>query len=139
MRAYRDGSSPLDSDGWLRTGDRGSISSDGFLTVEGREGDLIITGGENVWPEQVEAVLKSHPNVVDVCVAGVSDDVWGYAVHAWIVATPGEQITLDQIRGHVKDTLAPHCAPQQIHLVEHIPRTSLGKPQRHSLVDSLNA
>ena len=139
MRAYRDGSTPLDSDGWLRTGDRGSISLDGVLTVEGREGDLIITGGENVWPEQVEAVLKSHPNVVDVCVAGVSDDVWGHAVHAWIVATPGEQITLDQIRGHVKDTLAPHCAPQQIHLVEHIPRTSLGKPQRHSLVDSLKA
>ena len=139
LRGYRDGSNPLDDNGWLRTGDRGSISPEGILSVEGREGDLIITGGENVWPEQVEASLQSHPNVDDVCVAGVPDDVWGHAVHAWIVAKPGQEITRDQMRGHVKETLPSHYAPQQIHLVTHIPRTSLGKPQRRILIDSLKA
>ena len=138
LRGYRDGSTPLDADGWLRTGDRGFISPDGVLSVEGREGDLIITGGENVWPEHVEASLHSHPDIDDVCVAGVSDDVWGHAVHAWIVKKPGHHITLDQVRAHVKETLAPHCAPQQIHVVEQIPRTSLGKPQRQALINSLN-
>lgn len=138
LRGYRDGSTPLDADGWLRTGDRGFLSADGILSVEGREGDLIITGGENVWPEQVEASLKTHPNVSDVCVAGVSDDVWGQSVHAWIVAIPGQETNLDQLREHVKQTLPAYCAPQQIHLLERIPRTSLGKPQRRLLVDLLN-
>lgn len=139
LRGYRDGSTPLDANGWLRTGDRGSISPEGLLSVEGREGDLIITGGENVWPEQVEASLQSHPQVHEVCVAGVSDDVWGHAVHAWIVSKPRQEITLDQMREHVKKTLPSHCAPRHIHLVTHIPRTSLGKPQRKTLVDSLRA
>ena len=136
LRGYRDGTSPLDNNGWLRTGDRGSISPEGVLTVDGREGDLIITGGENVWPEQVEAAIQTLPGVADVCVAGVSDDEWGHAVHAWIVVQPGHDVTLDQIRDHVKETLPAHCAPRQLHLLNEIPRTSLGKPQRNVLIAS---
>lgn len=138
LRAYRDGSNPLDANGWFRTGDRGSLSTDGVLTVEGREGDLIITGGENVWPEQVEATLMTHPGVLDVCVAGVSDNTWGHAVHAWIVTDPEHDITLELMRDHVKQTLAAYCAPQQVHIVGAIPRTALGKPQRHLLASTLD-
>lgn len=85
MRCYRDGSSPVDADGWLRTGDMGSLNDDGTLRVDGREGDLIITGGENVWPEPVEAAIDTHPAVVESCVVGADDPEWGQAVHAFVV------------------------------------------------------
>lgn len=135
LRAYRDGTTPLETDGWLRTGDRGSISDTGVLSIEGREGDLIISGGENVWPEVVEKSLRSHPNIDDVCVAGVPDPTWGHAVHAWIVITPGSAVSLEEIRDHVKETLPAHCAPQRIHVIAEVPRTALGKPQRNLLVE----
>ena len=135
MRAYRDGTQPFDAGGWYRTGDLGSFSN-GVLTVEGREGDLIITGGENVWPEQVEQILMSHPNITDACVAGVPDPEWGHAVHAWIVTT--HNISLNAVRGHVKETLPAYCAPKEVHIVSAIPRTALGKPQRAQLVVSLH-
>jgi len=138
FRCYRDGSSPLDSQGWFRTGDIGSLSTDGVLSIEGREGDLIITGGENVWPEVVESAIISHAYVRDVCVAGVPDPQWGHSVHAWIVISSDNTLTLDELRGHVKETLPAYCAPQQVHFVENIPRTAIGKPQRASLVASLN-
>lgn len=134
LRGYRDGSSPLDAEGWLRTGDRGSLSLTGELTVDGREGDLIITGGENVWPEVVEESIRRHPGIIDVCVGGVADPMWGHAVHAWIVTAPHSDISLSQLRDHVKETLPAHCAPQHVHEIAEIPRTALGKPQRSLLV-----
>ncbi|MSZ97234.1 MAG: AMP-binding protein, partial [Actinobacteria bacterium] len=137
FRCYRDGITPLDSDGWFRTGDRGSLSPTGVLTVEGREGDLIITGGENVWPEMVEDAIITHARIQEVCVGGVPDPTWGHSVHAWIVTSPGSDISLDDVRGQVKETLPAYCAPQHIHIVESIPRTAIGKPQRASLVASL--
>lgn len=137
LRAYRDGSVPLDSNGWFRTGDRGTLSDSGILSIEGREGDLIITGGENVWPETVEEAIRTLKIVTDVCVAGVADPEWGHAVHAWIVGPPTE-ITLDFLRGHIKQTMPAHCAPRAIHFVSEIPRTALGKPQRSVLVENLS-
>jgi O-succinylbenzoic acid--CoA ligase len=136
MRAYRDGESPLTHDGWLRTGDIGTFEN-GRLVVEGREGDLIITGGENVWPEDVEAAIRTSSLVTDVCVAGVPDHEWGQLVTAWIV--PGDDTpSLDDIRSHVKETLPAHCAPRRLEVVSEIPRTSLGKPKRAELIRSLN-
>jgi O-succinylbenzoic acid--CoA ligase len=136
MRVYRDGVSPLTHDGWLRTGDIGAFEN-GRLTVEGREGDLIITGGENVWPEDVEAAIRTSPMVTDVCVAGVPDDEWGQLVTAWIVANE-QTPSLEDIRSHVKEALPAHCAPRHIEIVSEIPRTSLGKPKRADLIRSLN-
>lgn len=136
LRGWRDGSMAVDADGWLRTGDVGRWQ-DGRLVVEGREGDLIVSGGEKVWPSTVEEVLARMEGVADVCVAGVPDPEWGHAVHAWIVAEPGHEPTLDDVRAAVKDVLAPWCAPRRIHLVDGIPRTALGKPRRRDLVDGL--
>ena len=137
LRGYRDGTTPLDSEGWLRTGDRGFLSSTGILSIEGREGDLIISGGENVWPEVVEESLRTHPDVIDVCVAGVPDITWGQAVHAWIVLANGTDLSIDNARNHVKESLPAHCAPQQVHIVQEIPRTALGKPQRNLLISTI--
>ena len=137
LRAYRDGSVPLDSNGWFCTGDRGSISDDGVLQIEGRDSDLIISGGENIWPENVEDALRDFPDVTDLCVAGVPDPEWGHAVHVWLVTTSTDKTSLNAVRAHVKQTLPAHCAPRQLHIVSEIPRTALGKPQRSLLVESL--
>ena len=137
LRGWRDGSAALDSDGWLRTGDLGGWR-EGRLHVAGREGDLIVTGGEKVWPGVVEDAIADMEGVSDVCVAGVPDPEWGHAVHAWIVAAAGHEPGLAEVRAHVKDSLPPWCAPRRVHLVEEIPRTPLGKPRRGLLVGSIS-
>lgn len=136
LRAYRNADSPFTSDGWFRTGDIGSFDN-GRLTVEGREGDLIITGGENVWPEDVEAALRTSSFVADVCVAGIPDPEWGQQVTAWIVPHSVAP-SLEEIRSHVKQILPAHCAPRRIELISEIPRTALGKPRRADLIQTLN-
>jgi O-succinylbenzoic acid--CoA ligase len=139
LRAYRDGSVPLDGNGWFCTNDRGSLSDDGVLQIEGRDSDLIITGGENVWPEVVEDALRDFQTVTDLCVAGVPDPEWGHAIHVWVVTTDTNEVSLDALRAHVKQTLPAHFAPRQMHVVSEIPRTALGKPQRSLLVESLKS
>ena len=136
LRSYRDGLSPFTADGWFRTGDIGTFQN-GILRVEGREGDLIISGGENVWPEDVEATIRLSPHVAEVCVAGVPDNEWGQIVTAWIIPVAGKP-TLEDIRSHVKETMPPYCAPRRIEIVSEIPRTSLGKPKRAELIRSLD-
>ena len=132
LRTYRNAVSPIDADGWFRTGDIGTFI-DGRLDVEGREGDMIVTGGEKVWPDDVENVLQQHDGIADVCVAGVPDHEWGNAVHAWIVPASDTPPTLDDLRSFVKETLPPWCAPRAVHVVEEIPRTALGKARRSAL------
>ncbi len=134
LRCYRDGTTPLDRDGWLHTGDLGRWLPDGRLHVDGRRGDLIITGGENVWPETVEAAVQHRRDVAEVAVAGVADDEWGQRVVAWVVpADPTAPPTLADVRATVTEHLPAFCAPKQLHLVLSLPRTALGKVQRHVL------
>lgn len=129
LRTYRNGIDPKDADGWLPTGDLGHWLDDGRLHVEGRRGDLIITGGENVWPEAVERILSTHPGVNDVIVRGRPDPEWGHIVEAVVVAGESPP-TLDALRGHVKQSAPAFMAPKQLTLVDRIPRTALGKPIR---------
>ncbi len=134
LRCYRDGSTPLDDEGWLHTGDLGHWLPDGRLHVEGRRGDLVITGGENVWPETVDAVLTTHPAIADAAVAGVADNEWGQRLVAWVVPTdPLHPPTLAELRAHVAAQLPVFCAPKELRVVAAIPRTALGKVQRHRL------
>jgi O-succinylbenzoic acid--CoA ligase len=131
LRCYRDGSSPVDAAGWLHTGDLGGWLPDGRLHVEGRAGDLIITGGENVWPEAVEAAITGHPQVADVGVAGVDDPEWGQRVVAWVVPVDaGDPPALESVRARVRETLPAFMAPREVHLVGELPRTNLGKLRR---------
>jgi O-succinylbenzoic acid--CoA ligase len=136
LRCYRDGTTPLDADGWLHTGDLGHWLPDGRLHVEGRRGDLIITGGENVWPDTVEAALQQHPSVSEVAVAGMDDPEWGQRVVAWVIPASGTTPTLADLRALVSAQLPTFCAPKELHLVETLPRTALGKVQRHVLQGS---
>ncbi len=134
LRAYRDGTDPKDADGWFPTGDLGSWRDDGRLHVAGRRAELIITGGENVCPEAVEAALREHPAIADVAVTGRSDPEWGERVVAFVVpADAAEPPTLAALRDHVKANLPAWCAPRQLVLVEQLPRTALGKVRRSDL------
>ena len=134
LRTYRDGTDPKDADGWFRTGDLGALAPDGRLVVHGRAGDLIITGGENVWPDAVEATLRHHPGVAEVAVAGRPDPEWGQRVVAWVVpADPSRPPTLDDLRAAAKDHLPAFAAPREVRLVDALPRTPLGKVRRADL------
>lgn len=135
LRCYRDGTVPLDADGWYRTGDLGRVDPvTGLLTVHGRADDLIITGGENVWPGPVEQLLAEDPSVADVAVVGRPDPEWGQAVTAVVVpADPAHAPSLDALRDRVKATLPGWCAPRAVELVTAIPRTALGKIRRTEL------
>jgi len=134
LRGYRDGTDPRTSDGWLPTDDAGELSPEGRLSVHGRRGDLIITGGENVWPAPVEKVLHELPAVAEVAIVGRPDDEWGQVVTAVAVAADrSAPPTLDLLREAVKAELPAYCAPRRLELVESLPRTLLGKVQRRAL------
>jgi O-succinylbenzoic acid--CoA ligase len=134
LRAYLDGTDPKDADGWLATGDLGHLD-DGRLVVDGRRDDLIVTGGENVWPEPVERVLASADGVAAVAVAGPADAEWGQRVTAYVVAAdPARPPTLADLRARVKEALPAWCAPRQLVLVDELPRTALGKVRRDQLM-----
>jgi O-succinylbenzoic acid--CoA ligase len=134
MRAYRDGTVPFDADGWFATGDGGHFSPDGRLEVSGRLSEMIITGGENVWPVAVERILRQHPGVSDVAVAGRPDPEWGERVVAWVVADPQAGApALDDLRALVRQQLAAFAAPRELVLVASLPKTSIGKLRRDEL------
>ena len=135
-RCYRDDSPLVDSHGWFHTGDIGKFASDGRLVIHGRRGDLIITGGENVWPQQVEDVLGRHPRIREVMVRGVSDPEWGHQVVAWVTTLDSDPITLDELRNWAKDSLPAYCAPRVLHVMTTLPRTSSGKVDVNRLLSS---
>jgi O-succinylbenzoic acid--CoA ligase len=137
LRAYRDGREPFVAfdgiGGWLPTGDVGRWLDDGRLHVDGRRGDLIITGGENVWPEAVERALRTDPRVGDVAVTGTTDPEWGQIVTAYVVPVGPVAPTLDDLRRVAKESLPAYCAPRALYVVDEIPRTALGKTRRTEL------
>jgi O-succinylbenzoic acid--CoA ligase len=137
LRAYRDGTQPLDTGGWLATGDAGWLDAAARLQVHGRMTELIITGGENVWPGPVEAAVRTLPGVADVAIAGRPDAEWGQQVVAWVVPEDvADPPTLSVVRDRVAARVAPFAAPRQLHLVEQLPRTALGKVQLDRLPQS---
>ena len=134
LRCYRDGTDPRTDDGWLPTNDAGEIDDAGVLTVRGRRGDLIITGGENVWPTPVEEALARLDTVAEVAVIGRPDPEWGQVVTAVIVATdPDHPPALESLRDAVKAVLPSFCAPKRLEIVASLPRTALGKVERGTL------
>jgi O-succinylbenzoic acid--CoA ligase len=123
-----------DGEGWLRTGDLGVIDEHGRLQVTGRMADTIVSGGENVAPAEVEAVLEAHPQVLEAAVVGRPDDQWGEAVTAWVVARPGIEVDFTSLMAHCARMLAPYKAPKDYMLAdEPLPRTPSGKLLRREL------
>jgi O-succinylbenzoic acid--CoA ligase len=124
-----------DGDGWLHTGDLGELDERGRLRVSGRASETIISGGENVSPSEVEAVLEAFPGVLEAAAIGRPDPQWGEAVTAIVVPRPGAMLQEEHLRAHCAATLAPYKVPKQIVLSNtHLPRTRSGKLLRRGLV-----
>jgi O-succinylbenzoic acid--CoA ligase len=120
-------------DGWLHTGDIGYLDGAGGLHVLDRRDDLIVSGGENVYPAQIEAVLLEHPAVEDAGVAGVADPDLGMQVVAWIVPVPGTSPQVEALQQHCRDRLAGFKQPREFRFVDGLPRNAAGKLQRRGL------
>jgi o-succinylbenzoate---CoA ligase len=122
-----------DADGWLHTGDLGRIDDEGFLYVEDRIDDMIVSGGENVVPAEVEKVLLRHPEVADAAVVGRDDPEWQQAVTAIVVLRDGSEVSPDELRRHCADSLAGFKVPKRVELAAALPRTPSGKLMRRAL------
>ncbi len=132
---YTNGSDKERLRGMLSSGDMGYFR-DGLLFIEGRDDDMIVSGGENVFPREVEDLLQHHPAVADVAVVGIPDDEFGQVLSVFIVREKGKQLTEPQVREHVRKNLARHKVPRQVSFVTELPRNTTGKLLRRSLVDN---
>jgi o-succinylbenzoate---CoA ligase len=123
----------LSRDGWLHTGDLGDFDERGRLVIVGRKSDTIVSGGENVAPAEVEAVLLAHPSVADAAVHPRADPEWGEAVVATVVLRDGAVVAPDELRAHCAARLARFKVPKAIGFADQLPRTSSGKLLRGQL------
>ena len=126
----------IDSEGWLHTGDLGIMAENGCFSITGRTTDLIIRGGENIYPREVEEFLHTHPKIADVQVVGVPDERLGEIVAAWISLKPGEQCDEEEVREYCRGKIAYFKIPQTIRFVETFPTTITGKIQKFKIRDA---
>jgi long-chain acyl-CoA synthetase len=126
-------------DGWLLTGDLAVMDDEGYFTIVDRKKDLIIAGGYNIYPREVEEVLYEHPKVSEVCVAGVPDSYRGETVKAYIVLRQGESATPEEIREFAKARLASYKVPRSVEFRDDLPKTIVGKVLRRALVEEERA
>ena len=120
----------IDSSGWLRSGDLGSMEDDGYLKITGRLKDMIIRGGENIYPREIEEFLLEHPDIAEAAVFGVPDEKYGEAVCAWIRPRPGATLSEEDIREYCAGSIAHFKIPKRIRFVEDFPLTVTGKIQK---------
>ncbi|QNE30891.1 fatty acid--CoA ligase [Sphingomonas sp. NBWT7] len=123
----------LIGDGWLRTGDAGILDEEGYLFIQDRIKDMIITGAENVYPAEVESAIYGHPAVADVAVIGVPDPKWGEAVKAMVVLHPGAEADAVAIIGHARERIAGFKCPKSVDFIDALPRNPSGKILRRTL------
>ncbi len=123
----------LDRDGWLRTGDLAQCQADGNYRIVGRLKELIIRGGENIYPPEIEEFLMHHPCVAEVAVVGLPDPVFGEVVSAWVVPKPSTKPTADELRAYCRGQIAHFKIPKYLEIVEALPRTVTGKVRKHVL------
>jgi fatty-acyl-CoA synthase len=120
-------------EGWLRTGDLGFADEEGFVTLSGRSRDLYISGGENVYPAQVEAAFQGHPAIREIAVVGVPDERYGEVGRAYVVLAPGAALDPDALRRYGRERLAAFKVPREFVAVESLPRTVTGKVRKYVL------
>lgn len=125
----------IDSEGWLHSGDLASMDDRGYTVIEGRLKDMIIRGGENIYPKELEELLFAHESVAEVAVVGLPDDKWGETVGAFIRAVDGRIVDKDELFAYMRDSLAPHKTPKQWFELEAFPLTGSGKVQKYKLRD----
>jgi fatty-acyl-CoA synthase len=141
MRGYYSDSektaAAIDPAGWLYSGDLGHMDEEGYLRITGRRKEMIIRGGENIYPREIEDFLFTHPKIAEVAVFGVPDDRLGEQVAAWIQLHSGETASADEIRQFCKDEIAHFKIPKYIRFVDELPMTITGKPQKFKMREAM--
>ena len=125
----------IDAEGWMHTGDLATMDAEGYVNIVGRIKDMVIRGGENIYPREIEEFLYRHPKVQDVQVVGVPDAKYGEELCAWVIARPGETLTEDELRAFCQGQIAHYKVPRYIRLVSAFPMTVTGKIQKFKLRD----
>ncbi|MFC0039835.1 AMP-binding protein [Actinomadura rayongensis] len=136
FEGYTSGDPVTVRDGLLATGDLGHIDHHGLLFVDGRKDGMVVTGGENVVPGEVEDALLELPQIHEVAVLGVPDDTWGQRLAAYVVLRPGAELDAEAVRQHVRDRVARYAAPRDVHFINELPRNAVGKVVHRWLVAS---
>jgi fatty-acyl-CoA synthase len=127
----------IDAEGWMHTGDMGTIDEQGYASIVGRIKDMVIRGGENIYPREIEEFLYAHPKITDIQVVGVPDQRMGEDLCAWIRLAPGETCTEEEIRHFCQDRIAHHKVPRYIRFIDEFPLTASGKVQKFVLRDRM--
>lgn len=130
---YTSGATKHFHNGYMASGDMGYVDDAGRLFVVGRDDEMIVSGGENVYPTEVEKTLAAHPHVVEAAVIGVDDDKYGQRLVAFVVAEPAASLSAEALKQHVRDNLANYKVPRDIYLLDHLPRGNTGKILRSEL------
>jgi fatty-acyl-CoA synthase len=130
---YTGGGSKDEIDGLLSAGDVGHFDESGLLFIDGRDDDMIVSGGENVFPAEVENLLVEHKDIADAAVVGIDDEDFGKRLKAFIVLRDGASLSEDDVKGHVKSELARYKVPRDVEFVDELPRNATGKLLRKEL------
>ena len=129
----------MNGSGWLHTGDLGTMDARGYVRFTGRLKEVIVRGGENIHPREIEDVLFMHPDVAEAAVIGVPDERWGEQVAAFVRLNAASHATVDDLRRHVRTMLAPQKVPASFTFVDALPLNASGKVQKFVLVDRWNS
>ncbi len=127
----------IDAQGWMHTGDLATMDAQGYVNIVGRIKDMVIRGGENIYPREIEEFLYRHPKVQDVQVVGVSDKKYGEELCAWIILRPGESLSEDEVRAFCKGQIAHYKVPRYMRFVTSLPMTVTGKIQKFKIRDAM--
>ena len=126
----------IDGEGWMHTGDIGVMADDGYVNIVGRIKDLVIRGGENIYPREIEGFLYSHPDIEDVQVIGVPDLKYGEELMAWVKPNSGAHVDLDSVRAFCEGKIARYKVPRYIKIVDEFPMTVTGKVRKVEMRES---
>jgi len=129
----------IDAEHWMHTGDLATMDAEGYVNIVGRIKDMVIRGGENIYPREIEEFLYRHPKVQDVQVVGLPDPRYGEELCAWIIVKPGQSATEDDIREFCKGQIAHYKVPKYIRFVAEFPMTVTGKIQKFKIRDEMKA
>jgi acyl-CoA synthetase (AMP-forming)/AMP-acid ligase II len=129
----------IDADGWLHTGDLGCMDDDGYMRITGRLKDMIIRGGENIFPREIEDVLATHPAVGEAAVIGVPDREWGEQIAAVVRLRSGCTVDCSELEQFLRERIARHKIPRRWHFVDEFPLTPSGKIKKFVLRDTYGA
>ncbi len=129
----------IDADQWMHTGDLATMDDEGYVNIVGRIKDMVIRGGENIYPREIEEFLYRHPKVQDVQVVGLPDSKYGEELCAWVIAKPGIALTEEEVREFCKGQIAHYKVPRYIRFVDAFPMTVTGKIQKFRIREQMVA